>query len=90
MVEAYIILAAYITYIISFLLFLTVYHKRIKTETKFKFMYTFFMMCLTPDIVLLQIIVPIVAIIYNAYHYYKDMKLYNKENSESKKEEQIK
>lgn len=85
MEEIHIILTVNITYLISFLLFLTVYHKRIRTETKFKFIYTFIMINLTPDIVLMKIIVPIVAIIYNAYYYYKDMKLYNEENSELKK-----
>lgn len=85
--EIYIIGTLYLVYYISFFLFLTVYFKRISNETRLKFFYTYILIKLTPNITILRIIIPIICILYNAYQYYKDMKLYSVEKHKSKKNE---
>lgn len=80
--EIYIIGTLYLVYYISFLLFLTVYFKRIRNETRLKFFYTYILIKLTPNIIVLKILIPIICILYNAYQYYKDMQLYNTEKNE--------
>lgn len=85
--EIYIIGTLYLVYNISFLLFLTVYFKRIRNETRLKFLYTYVAINLTPNITILRILIPIICILYNAYQYYKDMKLYSVEKNKSKENE---
>lgn len=85
--EIYITGTLYLLYDISFLLFLTVYYKRIRDKTRLKFFYTYIAINLTPNITILRILIPIICILYNAYQYYKDMKLYNIEKNKSKKNE---
>lgn len=78
-------LAIYFIYYISFVLFLTLFYKRITLNTRLKFFYTYIAINLLPNIIIIRMIVPIFCILFNAYFYYKDIKAYSVEKTNDKK-----